>query len=522
MNQSMIKSSNTSPCPICGETNTKYQFIIHGFTVVGCPGCGVISNTFSENKESYPDIYQEKDRDLNAAAVLWTDSVTENDAVMGYLNLLKSRGLNPESRMLLIAPPDHIFASQAVQAGWHIVQHETAETLELNGLSNGFDAVVILYQLEKSQYPADLLHKVNAALKTGGILMVITPSLDSTSAQFFGRQWTEWRPENRYYYNQTTIQLMLWRTGFNNLSIQKDRRKYTLAHINDRAKAFPKSWITRSIQAAYHIVPTPFHDFRLRLPSSGMIITAVRGELHKPQICSIVIPAYNEGETFPILMDAIVAKKLPDGMEKEIIVVESNSKDSTREQVLKYQNFPGVKIILQDQARGKGNAVRAGFEQATGDVLFIQDADLEYDLNDLDALLEPIIRFQIPFVLGSRHGGKWKMRQFEGEEGLSSFFNFGHFLFTTLLNVLYGQHMKDPFTMYKVFRRDCINGLVFDSNRFDFDFELVIKLIRKGYSPLEIPVNYRSRSYKEGKKVRVFRDPLTWIIALLKYRFGRI
>ena len=82
--------------------------------------------------------------------------------------------------------------------------------------------------------------------------------------------------------------------------------------------------------------------------------------------------------------------------------------------------------------------------------------------------------------------------------------------------------MKDPFTMYKVFRRDCINGLVFDSNRFDFDFELVIKLIRKGYSPLEIPVNYRSRSYKEGKKVRVFRDPLTWIIALLKYRFGRI
>ena len=94
--------------------------------------------------------------------------------------------------------------------------------------------------------------------------MVITPSLDSTSAQFFGRQWTEWRPENRYYYNQTTIQLMLWRTGFNNLSIQKDRRKYTLAHINDRAKAFPKSWITRSIQAAYHIDPTPFHDFRLR------------------------------------------------------------------------------------------------------------------------------------------------------------------------------------------------------------------------------------------------------------------
>jgi glycosyltransferase involved in cell wall biosynthesis len=181
-----------------------------------------------------------------------------------------------------------------------------------------------------------------------------------------------------------------------------------------------------------------------------------------------------------------------------------------------------VKIILQDKPRGKGNAVREGLDHAQGDIVLIQDADLEYDLNDYEALLEPIATFKKPFVLGSRHGGKWKMRHFNDQQRLAAYFNFGHVLFTTLTNLLYGQHMKDPFTMFKVFRRDCLYNLYFECNRFDFDFELVIKLIRKGYVPVEIPVNYDSRSFKEGKKVDMFRDPLTWIKASFKYRFVKI
>jgi len=505
--------------PICKAEQYTYQFIIHGLPVVSCPMCGLFSISTEPINNEYDTFYKIDLEDNELGALI--DTYTERSACDGYLKLLNSYFKQKEINILLLAPLDHIFASLA-QSSWIVTQHETADTLETAELKSDFDAVVILYQLEKSYHPAKLLQKVYAALKPGGVLMIITPSLDSTSAQFFGRQWTEWRSENRYYFNQITIQLLLWRMGFNQLTIRKDRRKYTLAHITDRARAFPKTWITRIIQTAYHVVPASLQDFRLRLPSSGMVVTAVRNEMHEPQICSVVIPAFNEGETFKILMDAVIAKQLPNGMGKEIIVVESNSKDGTREQVLKYQNLPGVKIVLQDRALGKGNAVRAGFSQATGDVLYIQDADLEYDLNDLDVLLEPIIKYQTPFVLGSRHGGKWKMREFVDEKGLSTFFNFGHFLFTSLLNILYGQRMKDPFTMYKVFRRDCLHGLVFESNRFDFDFELVIKLIRKGYTPLEIPVNYRSRSYKEGKKVRIFRDPFTWIRALVKYRFDKI
>jgi glycosyltransferase involved in cell wall biosynthesis len=222
-------------------------------------------------------------------------------------------------------------------------------------------------------------------------------------------------------------------------------------------------------------------------------------------------------------MEALLRKELT-GFQMEIVVVESNSTDGTREAALKYKGHPKVKLILEEQPRGKGHAVRTGLKVASGDYVLIQDADLEYDLEDYDALLEHLVAGRSAFVLGSRHGGRdvWKMRQFTGQRGLSLVFNFGHWFFTTLINVLFFQRLRDPFTMFKVFRRDCLSGLEFECNRFDFDFELLIKLIRKGYRPVELPVNYRSRSYKEGKKVSMFRDPVSWLGALAWLRWVKI
>lgn len=235
--------------------------------------------------------------------------------------------------------------------------------------------------------------------------------------------------------------------------------------------------------------------------------------------CSIIVPVFNEKDTFPELMRTLLAKRLDHlGLDREIILVESNSTDGTREQVASFATTPGVKIIWQDRPRGKGYAVREGFQAATGDIVLIQDADLEYDLNDYDVLLEPLLRDQAAFVLGSRHSGSVRMRRFTNQRVLGNVLNGAHLFFTALLNVLYGQNMKDPFTMFKVFRRDCLYGLTFECSRFDFDHELVIKLLLKGYRPLEIPVNYCSRSFTQGKKIRFFRDPPTWIAADLKYR----
>jgi glycosyltransferase involved in cell wall biosynthesis len=260
---------------------------------------------------------------------------------------------------------------------------------------------------------------------------------------------------------------------------------------------------------------------RARLATSGVIVTAVRAERPSRPKCSIVVAAYNESKSFPILMNELLKKDFP-GIDREIIIVESNSTDGTRELVKQYETHPDIKLVLQDRPRGKGNAVREGFRNATGDVVLIQDADLEYDLNDYDTLLAPILSNRALFVLGTRHGGHWKMRKFAEQEGLSTALNLGHVFFTGLMNVLFRQKMTDPFTMLKVFRRDCLFGLEFQCNRFDFDHELVIKLVRKGYVPLEIPVNYASRSFREGKKVRMFRDPPTWVWVNLKLRFTRL
>jgi SAM-dependent methyltransferase/putative flippase GtrA len=240
------------------------------------------------------------------------------------------------------------------------------------------------------------------------------------------------------------------------------------------------------------------------------------------RVLSIIVPVFDERGSFPQLMRSLLAKRLDHlGLEREIILVEGHSTDGTRELVEGFRETPGVKILWQDRPRGKGHAVRMGLQVATGDIVLIQDADLEYDVNDYDALLEPLLNDRAAFVLGSRHTSGAGIRKFTDQRLLGMLLNAGHVFFTTLINVLYRQKLKDPFTMFKVFRRDCLHGLQFECDRFDFDHELVIKLVLKGYRPLEIPVNYRSRSFRQGKKIRPLRDAFTWIIADLKYRFER-
>jgi hypothetical protein len=260
------------------------------------------------------------------------------------------------------------------------------------------------------------------------------------------------------------------------------------------------------------------HSHRKRL-----CISAQRAPARAVRTCSILVPVFNERDTFPELMRTLLAKRLDHlGLEREIILIESNSTDGTRELVAGFAATPGVRIIYQDRPRGKGHAVRAGLGVATGDILLIQDADLEYDLNDYDALLQPLLANRAAFVLGCRHGGRFRMRRFPHQRLLGEVLNIAHVLLAGLINVLYGQNMKDPFTMFKVFRRDCLYGLEFECDGFDFDHELVIKLVLKGYRPLEIPVNYWARSFSQGKKIRFFRDPPSLIAADLKYRLQRL
>jgi glycosyltransferase involved in cell wall biosynthesis len=238
-----------------------------------------------------------------------------------------------------------------------------------------------------------------------------------------------------------------------------------------------------------------------------------------PATVSVIVPVYNEISTVRPALDALTAKRI-EGYSLHLIIIESNSTDGSRDAVLAYRGLPNVTVILEGSPKGKGHAVRAGLAAARGDIIMIQDADLEYDLADYEKLLAPIVAGEHAFVLGSRHTKKgWAIRKFTDQKLHALVLNLAHWTFTLMINASLGVWLNDPFTMYKVFRRDCITGLKFECNRFDFDWELLIKLVRKGYKPIEIPVSYHSRSFKEGKKVSMFRDPLTWMLALVKYRF---
>ena len=167
--------------------------------------------------------------------------------------------------------------------------------------------------------------------------------------------------------------------------------------------------------------------------------------------------------------------------EIELVVVESNSTDGTREIVSQYAADPRVRLVLQDAPKGKGAAVREGFEHVTGGIVLIQDADLEYSVDDYPKLIDPIRRGDVDFTLGCRHVPGRRMRVMDEMRNVARIVNMAHWVFTWFFNVTYRTRLRDPFTMYKVFRRECIDGVEFVADRFDFDWELAGKLVRLGY-----------------------------------------
>jgi hypothetical protein len=290
---------------------------------------------------------------------------------------------------------------------------------------------------------------------------------------------------------------------------------------DDRLRLFPGQTLPSLLFRAGFEMPA------FRGGRQSRIVIARRATLapidQRPAGLSVIMPVYNERETFEKAIELVLAKEIPD-TDIEVIVVESNSTDGTRELAIGFDGVPNVSVILEDRPLGKGHAVRRGLESAGGDFVLIQDADLEYDVDDYATLLEPLRRCETGFVLGTRArpDGAWGMRHFARNTTMSHVMNAGHIVFLALFNMVYQQRLHDPFTMYKVFRRDCLHGIELECNRFDFDWELTAKLIRAGYQPIEIPVSYQSRSFAEGKKITLVRDPLTWVKACFRYRFSRL
>lgn len=221
---------------------------------------------------------------------------------------------------------------------------------------------------------------------------------------------------------------------------------------------------------------------------------------------SIVIPTFNEASTLVDIIRRVQAVDISP-LEKEIIVVDNNSTDDTQA----LANALDDVLVLKEAQQGKGAAVRTGFKAATGDIVLIQDADLEYDPGDYPALLAPILAGETEMVLGIRHyvGAKPK-------RGL--LYNLGNRTITVTTNLLYGAHAAEYTGGYKVFTKRVVEPIRVRCNDFAYEHELVCKVFKKGFGAVDVPIRYSPRDYAGGKKIN-WRDGFRILWAIIKYRF---
>jgi hypothetical protein len=510
-------------CSICGVDHSQYLFHQRGVRYVRCRSCGVVYvNPVDEVPDNHLDL------DLDHAA---PDPQERHLVIEDFERLLerisadyRRREGRPLRRTLLVGAFMRVFADgpHARGAGLRVAELDDdtfqdiavrSDIQSLKHLVAEEPEVVILHELlEGACDPGAIVGALLGNLSPSTWIVVTYTNVSSLPARVMRRRSATFFNHKTTFLNTGHLGVLFARHGFELAAEWPLPKRRTLTRIASDLGINGR--LQHSLdRSGLGVWSTP-----LRLGDRVSVFRRKDDIGHREKV-SIVMPVYNEAGYCADVLEAVIAKELP--VEKEVIIVESNSTDGTREVVEHFRERAGVRLILEDRPKGKGHAVRTGIAAADGTIIIIQDADFEYDIDDYDALLEPILQHKTHFVLGSRTLGldDWKVRRFGDDRLKGVLMNAAQVLFASTYNVLYQQKVTDVNTMFKVFRSSCLEQFTLESNGFELDIELACKLARSGYAPMEVPVNYVSRSFAEGKKIRFFHDFFRSYSSFVKYRF---
>ncbi len=227
----------------------------------------------------------------------------------------------------------------------------------------------------------------------------------------------------------------------------------------------------------------------------------------KSPLLSIVVPIYNEVELLPTVLERVRALAYDP---KELVLVDDFSQDGTRDVLQSEASKPDTVVLYHERNRGKGAAIRTGLKAVRGDVVIVQDADLEYDPNDIPRVIAPIVRGEATVAYGSRFLGSVERMRLPNRVA--------NWLLAQTVSLLYGHRITDEATAYKAFRRDVIDNISLNCERFEFCPEVTAKVLRQGHRIVEVPVRFVARTFEEGKKIG-YRDFFVAMWILFKHRF---